>query len=232
MPKCFLAACLVLAVGWSAADASAAIVQSTAAAPARVDLTAEGTADWAQYSYSSGLITVSKAAGTDLGALQLIGSRSDGSYTASTAFDWTDGDSPATGAGVTSGASDNTWGGDLLRLTVHADTQQRDLALYLMRANGVITVTATLSDDPGNPSTYSYPGTGYAMLQSRHLISFAASSADQTLTVVVSGGDAPQYVTPAAGLSAATVQVIPEPASLALAALGAALLGARRRVAR
>jgi hypothetical protein len=207
--------------------AQAAIVQTTAAAPTtQTDLTAEGGLDWAFYTYDSGLTTESMNGGTGIGPLQLIGNRSASSFSYPGDFAWSDGTATTSATGQTGGAADNTWGGNILQLTADADAAPRDLVLYLMRLNATIRVDAELSN--GDPlDSYTYSSTGYNTEYDRHVIRYS-SATPATLTVTIVGAEAPQNVTPTAGLAAATLSVVPEPASLALLAAGGLCLLRRR----
>lgn len=231
-PRSFAAPLTLLSVAaLLTAPLSAAIVQSSGPSPTTVDLTGEGSLDWAKYSYDAGVTVTQKTSALGLGSLTLLGNNgSPVSNTNANIFSWTDGDVPSTGTGVGGGVAIATWGGNIWSLTADADTQQRRLVLYLSRNFGEITVNASLSDDVGNPSVYNYSTTGYTLQFDRHIIEYDAASPGQTLTVTVSGINPPQWVTPIAGISAATLAVIPEPASLVLMGLGSlALLGRRRR---
>jgi hypothetical protein len=226
---------LFAALAISSATQAATISQSTASAPASVNLTTQGTTDWIKLSYSGGVIREEKSGATSIGSFTWNGGGPNGQWNATspTGFDWTDGETVASGTAVVAAAAGDTWGGNLFTLNVAAPAAgDFQLKLYMLRGNGVISLNATL---PGaTASSFSYPQTGYSSAWSEHTLLFTADNAGDTLQVIVSGGSSPDFVTPNSGLAAATlvdVTPIPEPTSIAaLLAASSVLLRRKSRV--
>ena len=122
--------------------------------PSSVNLTSEGTLDWAQYGYASGTSFCHKATGGGLigdptGFGGAVFHWYGGNYTS---FNWTDGNPLTTEAGTQNGIYTEDTPGQGYQILVAADTTPRTLKLYCGGWASLGKLTATLSD--GTTATY------------------------------------------------------------------------------
>jgi hypothetical protein len=164
------------------------LLGSQAAAPASVNLTAEGTQDWAHWGLSTATDFDQKSgvANQISNFTQISGSDTVARFdNALAAFSWTDGTPTASATGTTTGVYT---GGldDGFEFTVAADTTTKFLKVYAGCWNAQARFEATLSD--GSAAAYvdetldDY-GSQHAAV---YAIKFAANSAGQTLTIRMS----------------------------------------------
>ena len=164
---------------------AAALNGSGVAAPSTVNLTTEGTADWAHWGLSSASsfnhkagVTSQISNFTSLGAAPL---RYTGNPSVTTTHGWTDGTPIASQAGFPGGVA--FFGvGNGYEISVPADTTVRTLRLYTAVYRSSSRVEATLSD--GSAPAYSTVlSNTNGVLEQVITLTFSAASAGQTLTV-------------------------------------------------
>jgi hypothetical protein len=148
-----------------------------------VNLTSEGTADWADWGLSSPGSFDHKASGNaQLSSYTLVGGATAGSGSLPLLASWSDGTPDSANGGTGTGVSVNRVGGGF---TLHApaDGTLRTLHLYVGVHVGQGIVTATLSD--GSAARYSdsmlYSGQGTATAE--YTFTYRAGSAGQTLNI-------------------------------------------------
>ena len=181
-PICLLSACL-----WSSSANAGTLEGSQASAPATVNLTAEGTLDWAHWGLFTETDFDQKAGGASQisNFTQITGSEANNVFQfadAAVAFSWSDGTPNAsavlTPSGIFVGGLTNGY-----QFTVGADTTQKVLKVYAGAWNAQVQFEATLSD--GSAAAYVNDdlddfGAGEASV---YTIRFAADSPGQMLTV-------------------------------------------------
>jgi hypothetical protein len=232
---------VVLAAGASATDAGAAVLTGSVSttAPANVNLTGEGTVDWAVWDYQAGTAGTSgvpsnrKAGGSAVGTVTAVlgtprgitGTLSPPTYT------YTNGTSPTSATAAVIGAITDTSinaVGSGVRLNIAGDpTKVEVVRLYVAGFNAVGTLTAQLN----GATTYvdSSASYGGSRTGSVYTLSFQPNTAADLLQVsytiqsLNTGGNAN------VDLQAVTVGV-PEPTAIGAAAVAAIGLLARRRV--
>ena len=170
-------------------QATAGILLGTqAAAPASVNLTAEGTLDWAHWGLSTATDFDQKSgvANQINNFTQISGAGTVNRYAnALAAYSWSDGTPTASATGTTTGVYT---GGldDGFEFTVAADTTTKFLKVYAGCWNAQARFEATLSDGSAaadvNETLDDY-GSQHAAV---YTIKFAANSAGQTLTLRIS----------------------------------------------
>lgn len=183
-----LLACLTGAGLGSLRATAGVLLGSQATAPASVNLTAEGTLDWAHWGLSTATDFDQKSGGANQisNFTQISGGGTAARFdNALAAFSWSDGTPTASATGSTTGVY---VGGldDGFEFTVAADTTTKFLKVYAGCWNAQARIEATLSDGSAAAfvdETLDDYGTGSAGV---YTIKFAANSAGQTLTIRVS----------------------------------------------
>jgi len=189
-----------------------------ATAPATVDLTAEGTLDWAHWGLNVATDFDDKeAGGNQISNITLFGPSQNGPFqyaNALVAYSWSDGTPDTTAAGTTTGIYFNNLN-DGYQITVPADTTKRILRVYAGGWNSTVHFDATLTDL--SAPTYideSLVTAGQNQAADVYTIEYAAASAGQTLTLTVynltSGGNCTLM---AASLSGPQPLILTQPAS-------------------
>ena len=249
LPALLAGALFTLGTGAHAQTLSCDFTAATAGST--VNLTLEGTSDWAKYDYSgdgaSPLAIVRKlTGGSQIGTPTLqygffsgpSETPATGKFSNPTSFSWADGTPTLVNPGTTQGLSINSdYTFAAFTLSAPADTTQRILRVYLGEGNSdPATLTASLSDGGTiYTDTLATDNDGSAGF---YTLTYAAASAGQTLTVnfkskAVNSFDGVQVY--AATLQTAIVPA-PEPSQFAafavgLFGLGTLALRARRRTA-
>jgi Tfp pilus assembly protein PilX len=190
------------------------LIGSAVTTPAFVNLTAEGTLDWADWGEASGLppnYLEQKIGGTNqISDATAIGVGSGPNYFNGTvvATSWTD--------GTPDPAETNTSGiyyvglDDGYQITVPADTTMKVLTVYAGGYGTIVNFRAALSDLSAPPyvdETLVDPGGNSNGSADAYKLAFAAGSANQTLTVTVTC--AADYGGGNVTLMAATLQAAP-----------------------
>jgi hypothetical protein len=168
------------------------LIGSAATAPTNVDLTAEGTLDWADWGESSGIppnFLEQKAGGTNqISDATTIGAGSGPNLfgNAVVTYSWTDG-TPDLAETNTSGiyflGLDNGY-----QISVPADTTTKLLTVYAGAYGSIVNFKASLSDASAPPyedESLSDPGGNSNGSADAYAIQFAAGSSNQTLTINV-----------------------------------------------
>jgi hypothetical protein len=151
---------------------------SQAGTPADVNLTTEGTIDWVQWGLVNNTDVNHKSSGPSAITLTTNGTLTQfGSYTPT--LHWSDG-TPTANAQTNSGV----WvgnPGDVLTVTVPADTTTRTLRLYLTSYHSTGILRAHLSD--GSATDFMTAVTVTGNVYNRYTFTFRAAYTAQTLTV-------------------------------------------------
>jgi hypothetical protein len=162
---------------------SGSLTYSMSDSSGTVDLTAEGTVDWAHWFLSPSLDTNRKAGVTNLiGDLTpLVGNVFYRLTNSVTTFTWSDGSPTATSTNTT---GCNTFGsGAGYSLTVPAGTTSQTLTVIIGGYNTDARFTATLSDGSASPIVEEFFFLTTGRFHKRIEITFNAESAGQTLTL-------------------------------------------------
>jgi hypothetical protein len=171
-----------------------------AAAPSSLNLTSEGTSDWAHWGFASGVTTTwhsmdrKGSGGSKISDFTILGGADAAEqFTDSpTLGSWTDGTPNTTATGTQTGVSVYRWWATNtgLRITVPADTTSRTLRLYCGTYNANGKVVASLSSASGvTPVTVTHVGQGYRSKDGVYTITYRANGPGQTLTVDVTVTD-------------------------------------------
>ncbi len=157
---------------------------SMAPAPASVNLTAEGTMDWAHWGLSSPASFDHKAGVTSaISNYTLAGSAAAQRQTASpTSYSWTGGTPTASATGTATGVYVLGLGNGF-RLTLPADTTKRTLKLYLGVWDAQGRLDATLSDGSATAVSDTTLINQTSTSNGVYTLNYQAGSAGQTLTV-------------------------------------------------
>jgi hypothetical protein len=170
-----------------------------------INLTAEGTDDWAHWGFSSTSIDHKSVAGSPVNHITEWHSATPLQYSNNTnGYSWSDG-TPTVNAVATTTGIYVVGGGNDFFITVPADTTTRTLKLYVGGWMSYGGFDAYLSDSSAAEYTdYSFFNTN-ASYNAVYTITYKAGAANQNLTVVwwVAGGPSGGNVT----LQAATLQV-------------------------
>ena len=165
-------------------SSGATLSGSVTTAPASVNLTAVGTADWAHWGPTAGTFNHKAGVAQQISNFTAIGTSANGYQgdTAWTAHSWSDGTPTVSSAGTQSLVY-FTGVGHGYQLTVPADTTPRTVKIYLGGWMSQSQVQATLSD--GSASSYTTTigdssGNVYARVIT---LTYSAASANQTLTI-------------------------------------------------
>ena len=192
----------------SAGGGSGGLSGAVGVAPASINLTTEGTADWAHWGLTTASSFDHKAGVTSqISNITPVGSapkryKGDAAWSA---HSWSDGTPTATQAGTQSMVY---WlgNGSGYQLTVPADTAVRTLRLYLGGWFSKSQVVASLSDGSASPLTLVLDDPGGNVIDRVVTLTFSAASAGQTLTVRHTLVD--DYGVGNIALQAATLQVV------------------------
>jgi hypothetical protein len=165
------------------AASGGSLAGTSAPAPASVDLTSEGTADWAHW----GLVaptTFDHKAGVpaQISTYSLINGGGAGRTNGPSLFGWSDGtpDSASTGTGLGAAISAQGHG---FALTVPADRTPRTLHLYVGVHNAQGTLAVSLSDGSAPAYTDSSLDTASGTRIAEYTFTYTAASPGQTLTI-------------------------------------------------
>jgi hypothetical protein len=201
-----------------------------------VNLTAEGTADWAHWGLNAPTDFNHKATGgSQISNVTLVGTGTTKARfnDSASVYSWSGGTPTASANLSPTGIYINnfTGPGRGFQFTVPADATQRTLEVFLGEFNASGTLEATLSD--GSAATYTNTLVGNASqtaVQGMYTLNYSANSPSQTLTVkwteTADFGD--DNVTLQA--AALKVSVVPEPATMGLVVGGVVLvMGLSRR---
>ena len=197
--------------------------------PPSVNLTTEGTSDWAHWGLNVATDFNHKATGgSQISNVTLIGANSTKArFNDSTStYSWTGGTPTASATNTPTGIYINnaTGPGRGFQFTAPADTTQRTLEIFLGEFDASGTLEATLSDGSAATFTNTLPGAAGQTVQGMYTLNYAANSPSQTLTVkwteTADFGD--DNVTIQA--AALKVAAVPEPATLGAIFGGAVLL--------
>lgn len=161
------------------------MASSVTSSPPAVDLTTEGTADWAHWGLAGGTsFDVKSGVPRQISNFTELGSNAISNYSDNfTSFSWTDGTPTPSTNGTTTGifVTGQTNG---FMLTVPADTQQRQLRIYVGGYGVQADFQAYLSDLSaapfGDTSVSNAFGNSYAV----YTINYSAASAGQQLIIL------------------------------------------------
>ena len=187
----FLACAAVLLTAGRGVRAQDALTGSVAAANSDVNLTTEGTSDWAHWGFSGIGYNHKALGGSQISDYTLINGYpplqfNDNAYV----FSWTDGIPNAASGGTRNGIyTGNLSGG--FQITAYADTRPRTLKVYVGGYQSGGTLTASLSDDTSGSSFYVDSSAGQSGLGNTdgnhyyavYTLTYQAASANQSLTV-------------------------------------------------
>ncbi len=184
-----LLACLAGVCLFSSQATAGTLIGSTATAPATVNLTAEGTLDWAHWGLNVATDFDQKEGGTNqISNFTLIGPAPDGPYqygNALVAYSWSDGTPDTTAAGTTTGVYFNGLNNGY-QITVPADTTKRILRVYAGGWDTTVHFGASLSDQSAPDYVdESLVTAGANQAADAYTLMYAAASAGQTLTITV-----------------------------------------------
>jgi len=188
-------------------------------APATVDLTAEGTLDWAAWGELSGTLPnylEQKAGGTNqISDATTFGNSASGPNqfgNADVAYSWSDGTPDAGVTNESNGIYYNSFGGDNgYQLTVPASTNKEILTIYMGAYLTTVHFEASLSDQ----SAPAYVDDNFVSPASAYTVEFAAGTNDQTLTITVYGTvDVGNCTLMAATLAGPKPNIVSQPVSL------------------
>ena len=199
----------------SATPSGGSLTVAFAAAPASVNLTSQGTADWAHWGLAASLSLTNhgfdhKSGANKIGDFTILVADSVERLTDATmAATWTGGTPTASATNTATTIGLYRWWteGSGFRLTIPAGTATQTLRLYCgtTNANGVL--TATLSDNAAPAVTQNHTGVGYNKADGLYTITFKAGSANQTLKVeFVTNGNLGGYSPSEVRLTGATLQ--------------------------
>ncbi len=168
---------------------------TVAAGTSSVNLTTQGTLDWAVWgtgSSTSLIPAVRQSGGSFISNLTYVNPngqplRGIGQFSFGSSFSWTNGNTTPTGTNVFAGLQSWTEAGPGLGVnqgfsfTVPADTSIRRLVVYIHAHHGTCQLTATLSDGSASPYVHSF--VGGEITGGYYTIDYAAASVSQ-LTVL------------------------------------------------
>jgi hypothetical protein len=219
-----------------AAFASAGSLTGTVTPPpSSVNLTTDGTADWAHFGLNNvNDVNRKSTGGSQITAPTLVGAGSTKARLADSpsTYSWTAGSPTATANNSPTGIYINNFSGTGrgFQFTVPADTTARTLEVFLGEFDASGTLEATLSDASAPLFTNTLTGAANQTVQGMYTLNYAANTPGQTLTVKWTEsadlGDFDNVTLQAVALKVASV---PEPTTLALAFAGLTLLAIRRK---
>jgi len=184
--------------GWlNRISTGGSLVGASAPAPTAVNLTSEGTTDWAEWgSYTSANIAYRKAGGSQIANSYFLskgGTVNAASFP--TSFSWSDGSSDPPSGSANTGVALSTFG-QTLAFTVAADLSPRTLHVYVGAFDGNhSTLSATLSDGsaPAYVDATLISSSSTTSTVREYTFTYQAASSGQTLTVTLTnnngGGD-------------------------------------------
>jgi Ig-like domain from next to BRCA1 gene len=164
--------------------ASGSLSVNFAAQTAPVNLTSEGTLDWAHWGLNGAPSFDHKAGVTQqISDYSMIGSAAAGSFgDLAYAHSWTDG-APTTSATATTGVYVSGAAGNGFRITAPADTTTRTLKLYVGAWDAQGQLQVQLSDGSAATYTDTLASSSSGTTNYVYAISYKAASAGQTVTV-------------------------------------------------
>ena len=179
------------AVNITVAATGGQLAGSNSAAPGSVNLTSEGTGDWAHWGQTTASSFDHKAGVvsqiSNVTAVGVAMQRFVGDPARSTGFSWSDGTPTASATGSTTGIYSfgvGTGVGNGYSITVPADTTVRTLHIYLGGWNSKSQVQATLSDGSALPYTLTIDtGAGNFVSWRVVTLTYSAASSGQKLTI-------------------------------------------------
>ena len=155
---------------------------SGATASGTVNLTTQGTSDWAHWGLSSASSLNRKSSGGSQIASAVLGGSASRYANNGVGYTWTDGTPTATATATTTGIYIGGVGNGF-RITVPASTTSRTIKLYVGGYQSGGTLTAQLSDN--SAAAYSNAGfsSGSGSYYVVYTLTYRAASANQTLTI-------------------------------------------------
>lgn len=157
------------------------------ATPASVNLTTEGTVDWAHWGRSGALVFNHKANTSLISDILTIGNGPRSWFSdCPTAFSWTDGTPTTSVTNTTTGTVTNGVVGNGLEITVPADTNLRTLKLYVGVWFTRGKVEASLSDGSAPNYVDSTMDNNNGKINGVYTINYKAGSAGQVLKLRLS----------------------------------------------
>jgi hypothetical protein len=203
-----LFACLAGVCLFSSQANAGILIGLSAEPPASVDLTAEGTLDWAHWGLNDETSFDHKATGGDkIGNVTITDAASTGQGNAAVATSWSDGTPNPTATDTDSFLEQNN---GRFQFTVPASTTSQMLKVYVQAWNTVLHFEARLSDASAPPYVDETLDTGGDNdTQYAYTVVFAAGTPGQTLTVEAYdvGGSGDAWF----GIASATLQSAPPP---------------------
>jgi hypothetical protein len=168
----------------AAAQSGGVLTGSTANPPASVNLSTEGTVDFAHWGLNSASDFNSKSGATvEISNFTKIGTATVGRYTNNpVSYSWTGGTPAASATNTTTGVYIEGLNNGF-QFTVPADTNQRTLKVYVGVFDTRGELTATLSDNSAAQYVDSSLVTDWAQGNAVYTLTYRAASAGRTLTV-------------------------------------------------
>ncbi len=234
----------------SSSDAATLVVDSVVRVPSTVstpvNLTTQGSADWAYWSAGSASTTVAptnaKISGTAIGDLALVGGGTafqGGAQPTVERYSFTDGTGPASGTNVGVGGlvfnsiiGTNADGKGFILQITGDPLIERTVTLYL----GGYGATGNLILDLPNANQYTNGSEIFGATSPKEISIFTFRFKPDLLTdklsIIFSASNITDSVNGHVGIEAVTLAAIPEPGVLALSACGLLFIVRRRRSAR
>jgi hypothetical protein len=159
------------------------LLGSAALPPSRVNLTTEGTADWAHWGLGSAAGFDYKAnVASQIPTFTQINGGTLGQNSLPTIFSWNDG-TPDTASSGTSTAVSVSGNGRGFALTLPADPTARTVHLYVAVSSGQANLTATLSDGSAPAYSDSSMASFFGNRIQEYTLTYNAASPGQSLRV-------------------------------------------------
>ncbi len=179
---------LVAASLINAATGDGSLTGSSASAPGSVNLTTEGTSDWAHWGGNGAVPGEDDKAtgGGQISGYSFVGGTSDPGSGYGMSMSWTDGTPTGSATNIKTGVYCYRQGSGY-SITVPADTTSRTLHVYvgLLAAQGQFTASLSDNSAPSYVDT-SFDNTGSSTVLREYTLTYAAASAGQNLTVTFS----------------------------------------------
>jgi hypothetical protein len=181
---CFTMLCALLLTAPTFAQSGGTLAGNRGTPSGAINLSAEGSTDWAHWGLASGATFNSKSGATvEITNYTKIGSATVGRYTNNPiSYSWSGGTPTASTTNTTTGVSiDGLNNG--FQISAPADTTQRTLKVYVGVWDTRGELTATLSDNSAAQYVDSSLVTDWAQGSAVYTLTYRAASAGQTLTV-------------------------------------------------